>query len=214
MRRRARRIVLAAVTLVLVAAVPALAAGLTLVSSKLTAWQSATTVPVGCASPGTQTASANADSWMNQGSAASNFGTDAILKVKSQSGNSNNRMITRFALPAVPAGCTVTLARLRLYASSSTAGRTLQALRVNAAWAENTVTWANQPPTTGTAVTTTSGAGYREWTVTPQVALMYSGTNNGFLIRDATENGAGPEQSFHAREKAPDNPPQLVLTFG
>ena len=214
MRRRARRIVLAGTIFALVVAVPAIAAQLTVVSSTLTAWQSATTVPVGCSAPGTQTASANADSWMNQGSAGSNFGTDPILRVRSQSGSRNNRLITRFTLPAVPANCSVTLATLRLFSSSSTAGRTLQALRVNAAWTETGVTWTNQPATTGTAVTTTSGAGYREWTVTAQVALMYSGTNNGFLIRDATENGTGLEQLFHAREKAPDNPPQLVLTFG
>ena len=43
---------------------------------------------------------------------------------------------------------------------------------------------------------------------------MYSGANHGFLIRDASENGGGFEQGFHSREKAPDNPPQLVVTFG
>jgi hypothetical protein len=41
---------------------------------------------------------------------------------------------------------------------------------------------------------------------------MYSsGSNNGFLIRDATES-QDAEQQFHSREKG-DNPPQLVLTF-
>ena len=114
----------------------------------------------------------------------------------------------------MPSGCTLTGAQLRLYAASATTGRTLQALRINAAWTENGVTWTNQPATTGAAATTTSATGYRTWTVTTQVAAMYSGTNNGFLIRDATENGTGQEQQLHAREKAPDNPPQLVLTFG
>jgi hypothetical protein len=40
------------------------------------------------------------------------------------------------------------------------------------------------------------------------------GANEGFLICDASKNGSGFEQSFHSREKAPDNPPQLVVTFG
>ena len=41
---------------------------------------------------------------------------------------------------------------------------------------------------------------------------MYSsGANNGFLIRDATEN-QDAEQQFHAREKG-ETPPELVLTF-
>jgi hypothetical protein len=49
---------------------------------------------------------------------------------------------------------------------------------------------------------------------------MYSGTNNGFLVRDAEESGAGAEQSFQSREQAPDQsveahkPPELVITFG
>jgi large repetitive protein len=211
--RRARRIAWAGAALALAFAVPAFAATLTVTSTRLTAWQSATSVPF-CSSPGSQTAASSADSWINQGSASSNFGTDAIIKVKSQSGNNNNRSLIRFTLPAVPSGCTLTQAQLRLYASSATTGRTLQALRINAAWTENGVMWSNQPATTGAAATTTSGTGYRTWTVTTQVAAMYSGTNNGFLIRDATENGTGQEQQFHAREKAPDNPPQLVLTFG
>jgi hypothetical protein len=42
---------------------------------------------------------------------------------------------------------------------------------------------------------------------------MYdSGANNGFLIRDASENGSGREQQFHSREKG-ENTPQLVITF-
>lgn len=213
MRRRARRISLTGVALALLVAVPAFAATLTVTSTRLTAWQSATSVPV-CSSPGNLTASSNADSWINQASASANFGADAIIKVLSLTGSSNNRSLVRFALPAVPSGCTLTQAQLRLYAGSATTGRTLQALRMNAAWTENGVTWTNRPATTGTAATTTSGTGYRTWTVTTQVAAMYSGTNNGFLIRDATENGSGQEQRFHAREKAPDNPPRLVLTFG
>jgi large repetitive protein len=211
--RRARRVSLAGIALALLIAVPAFAATLTVNSTRLTAWQSATSVPV-CSSPGNQTAFANADSWINQASASSNFGTDAIIRVRSLIGSSNRRSLVRFALPAVPSGCTLTQAQLRLYAASSTAGRTLQALRINAAWTENGVTWSNQPATTGTAATTTSGTGYRTWTVTTQVAAMYSGANNGFLIRDATENGTGQEQQFHARENGAGNPPQLILTFG
>jgi hypothetical protein len=108
----------------------------------------------------------------------------------------------------------VTGAQLRLFAGSSTNSRTLQALRVNAAWTETGVTWANQPATVGPAATTSSGNGWRQWNVLNQVQAMYSGTNNGFLVRDATENSGGREQQFHSREKAPDNPPQLVLTYG
>jgi hypothetical protein len=63
--------------------------------------------------------------------------------------------------------------------------------------------------------TVASGSGYRERTVTSQVQAMYApGANHGFLVRDATENGTGPDHGFHSREKGTDNPPRLVLTVG
>ena len=43
---------------------------------------------------------------------------------------------------------------------------------------------------------------------------MYAAGANHGLIRDATENGGGLDQSFNSREKGTDNPPRLVLTFG
>jgi large repetitive protein len=52
-----------------------------------------------------------------------------------------------------------------------------------------------------------------EWTVTLDVAAMYSSGNFGFLIRDAVEGNGGNEQGFHSREKLPDKPPELVITF-
>jgi large repetitive protein len=51
--------------------------------------------------------------------------------------------------------------------------------------------------------------------VTDHVRAMYApGANHGFLVRDATENGAGLDQVLHSREKGTDNPPRLVLTLG
>jgi parallel beta-helix repeat protein len=169
--------------------------------------------PVQCNAT-TTTYSANADAWIDQGGPSSNKGDDSVLKVMSKSG-ANLRALVRFALPTeIPEGCVVESATLRLYAGSSRNGRTLQALSVSSAWTESGVTWANQPTTTGTAATTTSGSGYRQWNVTAQVQAQFDAdVNHGFLIRDAVE-GQDHEQQFHSREKAPDNPPQLVVTFG
>ena len=161
----------------------------------------------------TVTVGAAADSWLLQSSAGQNYGADSTLKVAAKSGG-NSRALVRFTLPAIPAGCQVTQARLRMFASSFKTGRTLQALRANASWTEGGVNWNNQPATTGTAATVASGSGYREWTVTSHVQSMYSTTNHGFLVRDATEGGGGTEQGFNSREKGSDNPPRLVLTFG
>lgn len=171
-----------------------------------------------CAAPGAQTVTADADAFARQTSAGTNFGTATTLRV--QSGQTliillvpdNERSLVHFALPAVPAHCTVTGATLRLNASSASAGRTLQAFRASAAWTE-TVTWTNQPGTTGSAATTTSGTGWREWDVTTQAQAMYAGSSHGFVIRDAQEGSIlTATQVFSSREGA--NPPQLVVTFG
>jgi hypothetical protein len=168
------------------------------------------TVVASCAGPVTVTA--NADSWVTQGSAGNNFGTDSILKVRTKSGD-NARALVKFPLANVPAGCVVDTATLKLYADSVKPPRTLQAFRIAANWAENAVTWTNQPGTSGTAAlaTITTGKAYLSWTVTDQVKAMYSSGNNGFLIRDQVENNDS-EQSFFGREKG-ENPPQLIITF-
>ena len=123
----------------------------------------------------------------------------------------------RFTLPALPAGCAVTGATLRVYNGSPKSGRTIQALRVNASWTESARcagTTSRPPPARPPRPSTTSSAGWMQWNVLAHVQAQYSGANNGFLLRDATESGGGNEQGFHSREKAPDNPPQLVVTFG
>jgi hypothetical protein len=168
-----------------------------------------TTPPSACAAT-TVTLSATGDSWIDSGSPGQRKGDDSNLKVISKSG-ANNRALVRFTLPAVPAGCVVKAATLRLYAKSYKTGRTLQAYALGGPWTEADVTWANQPPTTGSAATTASGSGWRQWNVLTQVTGMYAGTNNGFLIRDATENN-DHEQQFDSREAS--NKPQLVVQFG
>jgi hypothetical protein len=167
----------------------------------------------GCSSAGTVTASANIDSWVDQASASSNFGGDQILKLKRETGSKANRALVRFNLPAVPSGCTVTGAALRLYAASASTGRTMQALRINANWTENGVRWNNQPATTGTAATASSVSGWNQWTVTSQVQSMYSVANHGFLVKFDVETNPVAEMQFHARNKGSEHP-ELRITLG
>ncbi|MBK8903182.1 MAG: right-handed parallel beta-helix repeat-containing protein [Anaerolineaceae bacterium] len=166
---------------------------------------------VDCGGP--MTILASADAWISQSSPSDNKGDDSVLKVQGKSGN-NMRTLVFFNLPVdIPAGCVVESATLRLYASSWKNNRTLRAYQLNGSWSENSVTWNNQPATTGSPVTTSSGSGWRQWNVAAMVQLMVdSGVNNGFLIRDASESGSGSEQQFHAREKD-ENTPELVITF-
>jgi large repetitive protein len=166
----------------------------------------------GCASAGTVTAAANIDSWIDQASPGNNFGSDQILKVKRETDKAN-RALVRFNLPAVPSGCSVTGATLRLYAGSASTGRTLQALRINQNWTETGVRWNNQPATTGVAATTTSVSGWNQWIVTSHVQAMYSGSNYGFQIRFDVETNPAAEMQFHARNKGEQHP-ELRITFG
>ncbi len=169
----------------------------------------------GCTSPGSQTVQASADSWVDQASPATNKGTDTVLKLTSRDPSLNARAVVQFNLPALPSGCTVTSATLRLNNKSPLSGRTIEALRNTASWTETGVTWTNQPATAGAAATATtpSAAGWMQWDVTSHVQAMYAGSNNGFVLRDQTENGAGFENQFDSRE-ASANRPELVVVVG
>jgi len=168
-----------------------------------------------CAGTTTQTVTADRDTYVDQNSPNSTAGGSTSLVVNSKS-NKNERVLVGFTLPSKPVGCSVTSATLKLTATSSDSGRTLQAFQVGPAetWTEAGATWNNQPASTGTAATTTSGSGLRQWTVTSQVQAMYgsSNPNNGFLVRDQTES-ANATQTFSSRE-ASTNKPQLSITFG
>jgi subtilisin-like proprotein convertase family protein len=163
-----------------------------------------------CGAPTTLLASG--DAWIDQSSPTSNMGSDSVLKVQSKSSNGNMRALVRFTLPTLPQGCIVQAATLTLFAASATTGRTLNALRISGTWAESTVTWSNQPATTGAAASTASGTGDRQWNVTAQLQAMYdSSLLHGFLIRDASESAAGFEQQLASRESA--QTPTLSITF-
>jgi hypothetical protein len=220
MRRRPRRVAVAAlVALTAAAGGTAFATSLTVTPAKLGGWHAA----AGC-TPGTVTLSASDDATIDQGSPNSNFGASTDLKVKAPllgalgiNLGGERYTLARFTLPSLQL-CSVTLAKLRLYATSPTSGRNLEADRVTQTWAEGTVTWNTKPSVTTTgAVTITSGSGtgYREWTVTSMVTAMYPpGSNFGFLVSDSSGLSLlAPEQIYNSDEAAA-NKPQLVVTYG
>ncbi len=169
----------------------------------------------GCASPGDQTIDAVADTYVDQANASNNFGNNTTASVQSRSGSRNRRLLITFPLPAVPTGCSVTAATLRVNASAASAARTLEAAQVSSSWSEKTVTWNTKPTTTGTAATTSNGTGYQSWSVTSLVQAMLSGANYGFQIKDQTEDagGAGFAQTYRTTESLVSIP-QLDITFG
>ena len=99
---------------------------------------------------------ASADVYVDQESPLENFVTTPELVVRSGDLATNARTLIRFPVSNDAPECTLESATLRLFAGSSTPGRTLEAVPLAGGWFENAATWNNQPGTTGTAVTTTS----------------------------------------------------------
>lgn len=141
---------------------------------------------------------ADADSYVNQASAASNFGTATTLDVRSASSSANRRTLVQFLLSScsIPANALVTSATLKLFMyTAPTASRTYEAHRVTGAWTETGVTWTNQPTTaasaTATASTGTTANVTLSWNVTSDVQTFVDGTSNlGWRIKDQTESSA------------------------
>jgi hypothetical protein len=154
-----------------------------------------------------------ADAWIEENTPRNNKGDDTTLKVKSQGPRDNFRTLVRFDLPAgEPDGCRLVAATLQLNSTSWTADRVLEVRRLAGPWTEMGVTWADQPAAVGEPSYTMSGSGYRAWNVTSATAeMLVTGVNDGFMIRDAVEDGGGSEQSFGSREL--ESPPQLLLVF-
>jgi signal peptidase I len=170
-----------------------------------------------CTSPGSQTVYPSMDSWVDERKATFNYGSRRTMFVISSSGGSGDagRSLVQFSLPSAPDGCTMTSATLRVFAESFQLGRTIAVYRNSGSWSEGGVTWNNMPGYTGTAVTTSSGYGWLEWTVTDHASVMYSGSNYGFLIMDYNEGDPGSNQEtqrFATRESG--TYPELVITWG
>lgn len=164
-----------------------------------------------CATPGVQpTLTADLTAYVRQDAPSLNYGGAPSMAVKSGSGTAQ-RAFVQFTLPALGAGCTVTAATLRLSQSQTTEVRVIGVYQAAAAWGESTVTWANQPAQTGTAATSNSKIGWQEWAVAAHVQAHYSGTNNGFVVKDESESLGSVQQLYKA---GGSSPPELVVTWG
>jgi hypothetical protein len=164
-----------------------------------------------CGNPGTQTLVADEDSYVDENAPASNYGNAASLQVQSRQGGRNRRTLVHFPIPAGSL-CTVASATLRLWATSASGGRTLQAYEAAVPWTEGTVTWLTQPPTTGSPSTTTSAAGWIQFDVTSQVQSMLL-LNAGFLVKDASESQNPPATQQLSSSEAASYRPELVITL-
>ena len=140
---------------------------------------------------------ASTDSYVNQQSASTNYGSSATLEVKSKKqgpNQRNERTFASFDVSSIPGGSTVSAATLTLCATSVPSSRTYDAHRVTASWTEGGVTWNNQPAVAGSATAsagTPGSPGCMTWTVTSDVQLWVDGTSNyGWRISDASEGSS------------------------
>lgn len=219
---RLRSAVLVAIVVAVVASVVGFASALAIAPKPLTVYTAASTVPI---STCTLTAPA-ADTYADEGSSSSNFGTGATLQVRSGTTlillPANKRTFVRFDLStcSIPATARVETAALRLFMSTApSASRTYQARLVTSAWGESTLTWGNQPGVAGSATasvaTGTTSNVTREWNVLADVRSFVAGTatNNGWRIADSVESDTG-ESAFSSREHGTSSQrPRLVVTY-
>jgi hypothetical protein len=148
---------------------------------------------------GSATLAATADAYVDQALPDRSYGAAANLLVTSRGRERNRRALVRFALPAIPSGCTLSSATFTLTAKQAS-GRRLVVARAASAWTES-VTWNTAPAVTGASIGATVTGTTVSWTVTSLVSAMRSAGTYGFVIRDASEDarGVGAQTDFAAR---------------
>ena len=143
------------------------------------------------------------DSFVNSGSANSNYGSADYLRALA--GSSQYRPYVAFNVSGL--GAPVARAVLRLYVTdASNSGGTWHA--VNPSWSESAIRWSNAPPLEGAALANVGAVTLNTWVevdVTPAV------TGNGTFSFAALTNSTN---SLRYASKESANPPQLVITVG
>jgi hypothetical protein len=172
-----------------------------------------------CVSPGSQDVVVSNDAWTDENAAATPNATTTALQVQSAAG-ADRRTYLRFVLPGIPRHCRLSAAQLRLRASAPTAGRIVDVYRADPAqspqWAAGTLSWSNQPALAGTPAGSASlGApGVQTWDVTAHTQALYGGPNNGFVLKDRTEDEPGPfRQAYDEQSTVGGTVPVLRLTW-
>lgn len=178
---------------------------------------------------------ATADTYIYDGAPTTNYGSLAYFSIKTDTGTVRHVVLSFDFSASVPAGATITLATLSLYAYTVAAGRTIGCFRLRRTdWAGSQATWNRYKTDTdwGTAgalntdtdidaadaadSASLSSAGWQNWTVTAQV--QYALTNVAgiahFFLRDTgAANAAG--QGYRSSQYATDTTlcPKLTIEY-
>ncbi len=173
-----------------------------------------------CPSPGSATlTSAAMDAPVYQSNPTTNYATyPSVGSISSQGANA--RSLLKFNLPSLGAFCTFASATLSLYATSVAAGRPIDVFQVNPvapAWSDTTVTWQNQPGTTGSPASSNAPSApnvVQKWQIAGLLnAVRSAGVDNGLMIEDAAENSVTSCSEYYDSNEG-THPPQLALAWG
>ena len=168
---------------------------------------------------GTAVQGPTADSYVQDGSAGTNYGTAAYLYVKKNgSAGSNRTAYLKFALPTLSGA--ITSVKLRLYGKHQGTGYTGTDSVYSVAdttWKETGLTYSNRPALSSAALgkaTITSTAKYYEWDVTAYVKAQAAAgaTSVSLAVGMDTVPADGLNDQFYSKENSSPSTPQLVVT--
>jgi hypothetical protein len=160
-----------------------------------------------CNSPGSQTVTSSADAFTLQDKPDDNHGTENSIFVKRDSSGNIRRAWVKFPLPALPSGCMVTSAVLRLHVNIGPGDSDLAGVpsRRGVDGDRDHLEHRAAGRRHGRHADST-GAGWVQWTVTNLVTALYSGSNFGFSVRDANELGPEARRTSNPGRTGPTLP--------
>src|SRR5438552_3334398 len=142
-----------------------------------------------------------ADSYVNQASAGTNYGTQTQLRTDASP--SVVRSYLRFNVASLSG--TIAKATLKVYANTSNAGGIGAAAVADTSWNETSITWSNAPAV-GAAAGSVSSISANAW-VSLDVTSLVKGTG---LVSMAVTSPSATAESLASRESS--NAPQLIVT--
>lgn len=157
------------------------------------------------------------DSWVNQSSSGSNYGSNNTMQLANQSGYLEY-MYLKFSLATIPAGVNIDSATLYLYmtadsrtGTSGTAGTYV----ISADWAEGTITYSNKPADSGSDILawTFNAVGSYSGDLTDEVKNWYSGAVNNYGVAIKITSATAEGYWAFATSEAASNKPYLVVTY-
>ncbi|MDO8425284.1 MAG: DNRLRE domain-containing protein [bacterium] len=177
---------------------------------------------------GTVVLAAEGDATLSASAPSVNAGATTQLEAYPWQPSNTRRSVLRFSLSAVPRGATVSGARLTLQATQTYgASRTIALHRVTKPWDEGAVTWQHTGaqfwdaaggdftamPSASATLTWSGSLPLATFTVTADVQRIVDGTaeNNGWLLKDASEDSSQAYWFFSSREG--ETAPRLEVDY-